>query len=241
MAGEEGVDDSFEEGPNSVDESHEGEGAFDAVDIIEEVLGEPAVAVVDEEEAGEGEEEDEEEAQNEGGQVEFVGEAETAHGEEVAESQKSEELDVALHAHEAEEAPEREHSQVLTEFVLEEAVEDPVQHHEQQHCEGYCHQEVLKSTAEEEAVLALHLCILVLRHLRKVVWEGGQHLLCHKGQSFWIYELLLLGFDHPHRPEDVAGEPRVLDLVVLVEPEVVSCEQQELQTPEPQHRDYCVD
>ena len=65
---------------------------------------------------------------------------------------------------------------MLADFVLEQAVEESVQQHEHHYGIGYPHDKVLQRTAEEEAVLALHLLVLFIG-VGVVVGEGGQDLL----------------------------------------------------------------
>ena len=104
-----GVDDSLHEGPEPIDIGHEEECPFNPVEVIQEVLGQLAVQVVHEEEPAHSEEHHEEHEEEHQREVDFVGEVEAEHGVEVPEAQEGEELNVALQAHEAEEAPEREH------------------------------------------------------------------------------------------------------------------------------------
>ena len=60
-----------------------------------------------------------------------MGQLQTKHSVKVPEPQKCKELDVAFHAHEQQKAPEGEHSQVLTQFMMEQAVENLIQDHKE--------------------------------------------------------------------------------------------------------------
>ena len=122
---------------------------------------------------------------------------------------------------------------MLADFVLEQAVEESVQQHEQDDGVGHHHDEVLQCTSEEEAILALHLLVFLVG-VGVVVGEGGQDLLLDERQLLRVDDFLLFAFDEPDETEDILCQPCVLVAMVGIEPEVVCSEEEESDVPESQ-------
>ena len=179
------MDDSFEEGADAVEEGHDGNGALDAEDVAHEVLGELAVEVAVEEVAGDGAGHHHVEEEHGEDQLQLVLEARAEHRLQAAEAQEAEVLHVALHQHLVQEAPEREHPQVLADGVVEQPVEQPVQQHEHQQAVWHVDHEVLHRVPQEPVVRPFH-CRELLVRLRRVVLQPRHDALLDERQLLRI-------------------------------------------------------
>ena len=150
-----------------------------------------------------------------------MGEVETHHGMKVPKGQESEEFDVAFQTHLEEKAPEWKNTCILTDLVVEEAVENAIEDEEYENREGYWHDKVLSGASKEEVIYAFDFNVLLV-WVGVVVGVNGSNIFLNKREIFWVDDLWLFWLDKPDGSEDVVSEKGVVLFVIFIQPKVIN-------------------
>ena len=150
------------------------------------------------------------------------------------ESQKSEELQVALNQQVQQDEAEGIGPQVLADLVVEEAEEEPVEQEAREKSQGDGEEEEVQDVVEEEVVVPRLLHVpdvgvdIVLGDVLQLVLEFVQVRL--QADDF-----PLLFLNEGNGLEDIMHNAPILLLMILVEPEIINHHEQELVSSHLQH------
>ena len=160
MLVEDRVDESLQEGPDSVGQRHQDVGRPEPEHVVQKVAGQlPILTVVVgvDHDAAEGDEEQHQKRQR---NQALASQVEAERSVERSEAQEAEELHVAHDQHFEQHPPERVGPKELADLVFEQAVEHPVEEHHQDDCDGHEEDEVVVGAVDEEVVFSLLFQIL---------------------------------------------------------------------------------